>query len=74
MYETAQGDRASTRRDQASTNDLVSTRDRVSTIDHVLDRDSESAIDRVSEKSLWTMKRVCGPLKESEDHRRVYKL
>ena len=49
------------RKDQASTNDLVSTRDRVSTIDHVSDRDSESAIDRVSEKSLRTTKRVRGP-------------
>ena len=62
------------RRDRASTNDLVSMRDRVSTIDHVLDRDSKSTIDCVSEKGLWTVKRVCGPLKESKDHKRVYGL
>ena len=68
------------RRDQASTNDLVSTRDRVSTNDLVSDRDSKSAIDRVSEKSLRAIKRVRGPqkslrtIKESTDYKRVYGL
>ena len=62
------------RKDLASTNNLELTKDCVSTIDHVLDRDSKSAKDCVSEKSLWTMKRVCGPLKETEDHKRVYRL
>ena len=84
----AQGDRA--HRGPSGREDLVLKRDRVLTTDHasyrgqvkdlVPDRDSESSIDRVSEKSLWTTKRVQGPpknlqtIKESTDYKRVYGL